>query len=53
MKYRQMTVSEALRLYPALADILPRSVLADPRYVVRVSPRGIEFGYPSDDWVIA
>lgn len=53
--YREFSLPEFLRVYPSFAPQIIRLGLdiTDPEYIVRVSERGLEIGYPSDDWLLS
>lgn len=54
--YVEMPLSECLKRYPFLLDLVPplRLMAQDPEYIARISPDGkFEFGYKSDSWHVS
>ena len=55
--FLECTLPELLQISPTafrlLVEKCPNIDLSDPEYRVRISPLGIELGYPSDEWLLS
>lgn len=54
LPFVQLPLKKFLAVFPEYVPFVRMNNIddSDDEYIVRFSPRGVEFGYPSDTWVL-